>query len=150
MFVSKIQGVIKGGEAVFTDIRNSGCSIILILSVFATGCSTISTVTPDGHRESRSVDEFKSYAEDVFRRQNKASSELILLLIDIESSDQENYSKLQNAEKRIMDACQPLNSMAVMMVENRKIDMSMKYSVMTSVSECDYITRDVEELLRGY
>jgi len=150
MCVSILHSVIEGKRELVALIQKYRFFVITCLIFLTTSCSTITTVSPNGDQETRTVDEFKVYAENVFRRQNQASSKLIMLLIDNETSDLENYNSLVEAEERILDACWPLNNIVVMKIENQPIDLSTQYKVMNTISDCDYITRDVEEFLRNY
>lgn len=150
MVVSNLQCVNEAKKQLFLHVLKAGFPAVFFLMLFSAGCSMINTVTPDGHYESRTISEFEVYAEDVFRRQNQASSELIMLLIDSESDGGERYHILLDAEERILNACKSLNHIAAMTVANQPVDMNLKYQVMTSVSECDYTTRDVEEILQNY
>ena len=123
--------------------------IIFHLILLTSSCSTITTYTPDGTAENRSIEEFKLYAEEVFRRQNRISTELIMLLIDYDiDSKEKQHQLIVDAEEKITDACQPLNTMVIMKVENRDIDMSLKFKIVDSISKCDYITREVEVMLK--
>lgn len=124
----------------------SGC-----LTFFLISCSTVTTYTPDGEQKTRTVEEFKIYAEGVFRRQNQASGELILLLMDIEinASQSDQYHTLIAAEERIMDACNLLNKMVVMKIENRELDIFQKYQLVDTIGVCDYVTSDIEVLLKA-
>ncbi|MFQ5660419.1 MAG: hypothetical protein ACE5GZ_08325 [Gammaproteobacteria bacterium] len=124
--------------------------LFLNIVLLSSSCSTVTTYTPDGKPETRSLEEFRAYAEQVFRRQNHASSEIIMLQLDAESEDNDQYSRLMNAEEKIIDACSPLNRMAARMAENRKINPSLKYEIFYSLSKCDHVTRDVETLIKSY
>ena len=123
--------------------------IFFHLILLSSSCSTITTYTPDGTAENRSIEEFELYVEEVFRRQNRISTELIMLLIDYDlNSTEDQHLLLVDAEEKITDACQPLNTMVIMKVENRAIDMSLKFKIVNTISKCEYITRDVEILLK--
>ena len=124
-----------------------GLLIFTVLFIPLTGCSLLTPRVPEGEERKYQSDDIEGYAEYVFRRQNQVSSRITLMLIDY--GDEENYQVLMNAEEKIIDACSPLNHIAVMMSEDREVGLRVKYDAFNSLDECDHTTRDVEQLLQN-
>ena len=117
------------------------CCLVLV-----SGCS-MTPPRPDDSDAYAYGQDIEGYAEYVFRRQNSISSRIILLTV--EQSDSERNRKLIEAEERIIDACHPLNRIAIMKAEKRNIGVRLKYRALDSLKECESRTRDAELLLEG-
>ena len=110
------------------------------------GCSTMSTRPPETSVQKHRFIDIEGRAESVFRRQNNISSKIALLLID--SGEDEKYQTLIDAEERVIDACSPLNRIAVMLAEGHTIDLELKYAAINSLDKCERTTRDAELLFQ--
>ena len=102
--------------------------------------------SPENTAQKHNFIDIEGRAEAVFRRQNLISSKIALLLID--SGDDEGYQTLVDAEEKVIDACSPLNRIAVMLAEGRKIDLELKYAAINSLDKCEHTTRDAELLFQ--
>lgn len=113
------------------------------------GCVSITTYTHDGEEQTRSIAEFRAYAERVFRRQNALGNEIIFLLDDLEQTDAELYSAVIEAERRMLDACAPLNESAAARVRaDEKLGVRKGRRIAASVPVCDWETDNAEEVIR--
>ena len=120
--------------------------VLLFVLGTLSGCATITY--HDGGIKMLSAEEFDLYASDVFKRQNQASTEIIMYLIDYEDMKEAiEYQKLLKAEEEITDACKPLNNMAVTRAERRPVSFLLKYMIIHTIHKCDSVTRNVEAIL---
>jgi hypothetical protein len=87
-----------------------------------------------------------AYAEAVFRRQNHATSQLMMLsLEDVE--DSETIDALLNAEKSMQTACETLNQYAEQSQEATSTSLLLRARAGKSVVNCDHATQILERLL---
>ena len=106
------------------------CSIILL-----SGCTTL-YVLPD---------DFKEHVQDVFRRQNHATGEMMILME--EDIDPVSYEQLMEAEKKMLMACEPLNEYAVLKRDGLDADLILYQRAMSSAEDCEDSTGQMEALL---
>ncbi|MFI3119135.1 MAG: hypothetical protein QX203_04075 [Methylococcaceae bacterium] len=90
---------------------------------------------------------FSSYAETVFRRQNSAISQLMMLSLD-ELENNNIYAELLAAEKSLQKACAPLNSYAEKHQEGESTSLLLSARVGKSINACDSATTTMEALLK--
>ena len=112
------------------------------------GCVSITTYTHDGEKQTRSITEFRAYAERVFRRQNALGNEILFLLDDLEQTDTELYSAAIEAERRMLDACAPLNESAARVRADEKLGVRKGRKIAASVPVCDWETDNAERVIR--
>jgi hypothetical protein len=120
-------------------------SFVLACSSVLAGCATITTVTPDGQKTTRSREEFERYVELVFRRQNQASLEVGQLLD--EEVNPEVSRQFEFAERRMLDACSALNQIARHEMERDDPGIVLELEVRDTIGDCDFATRVLEQLL---
>lgn len=84
-------------------------ALLLALLVVLGGCTTVTSL--DGRSMRMRSDEFRTYVESVFRRQNEVATELAFAL---EATDfgSAQYVELESAESALLDACAWLNETA--------------------------------------
>ncbi len=118
-------------------------SRIAILLIFAllTGCPSTTNPVVKEHSES-----FTEYTEALFRRQNQASSSL-MILSEEEFSD-EDYQTLLLAEQEMHNACGSLNEYASILSEDSNPGILLRNKVYRSLDECDSATQNLEFLLQ--
>ena len=90
--------------------------------------------------------DYASFAEAVFRRQNQATSQIMLRSLDNNDFDQ-NQLNLLNAEKIMRDACETLNHYANDSQASNNINLLLPTRMFISVKTCDQATQKVEKLL---
>lgn len=124
-------------------VRSACLALILALTLIA--CTRITTVMPDGRETTRTREEFETYVESVFRRQNQALLEAGEML---ESPlDPNNVRQLEYAEKRVLQACGALNQVAREKMENHDPDILLEIKVKDSIGDCDFATKVLEEVI---
>lgn len=109
------------------------------------GCSIHPTQPSEDELKNSSKKRYKRYVEDVFRRQNQAMSQIILLPVDSLSSDIQR--ELLNAEQAVTKRCKVLNDIASLHSEGKKESMMQKLKVSRSVKDCENATRDLELIM---
>ena len=118
--------------------------LICALTFALAGCSSIKTTSPDGELTTRSIDEFRVYVEQVFRRQNRIGE----VLIELETADgavSESYMPdIALAEERMHDACESLNAAAIAVTEGRDVDLGLSMKIAKTVARCEHVTRELE------
>ncbi|MFQ6005599.1 MAG: hypothetical protein ACE5OQ_08840 [Woeseia sp.] len=109
--------------------------MLLIIASVAPGCAALGF----GVRER---------AEEAFRRQNQLSSEFMLAAPEIENNVPAMYESLLIKEKLMLDACQPLNTLASKRRDNEPADFDNKKAIMASLAACEKAALDFDETLQ--
>jgi hypothetical protein len=122
--------------------------LVQTVSFFATGCATVTTISPDGQKTTRSREEFESYVESVFRRQNQASLEVGQLLN--EGLNAEDSAALETAERRMLSACSALNEVVRKEMDQTDPGILLEMEVRDTIGDCDFATRILENLLAEF
>ncbi len=89
---------------------------------------------------------FAAYAEAVFRRQNHATSQMMLLSLE-ELEDKQVFEKLLGAEKSMQRACEALNAYAEQNQNGLSSNLLLRARAGKSVIACDEATKILENLL---
>ncbi len=125
--------------------RRLRCSAVgALLCLLAAGCMT--QVTPDGRRLRVDSDEFRDYAQQVFRRHNRALSELMQMQ-PAAGDEPARVAQLEDAEAEMLRQCENLNQLAVAARDQRSDGPARTVELARSVASCDRATRIVETLL---
>ncbi len=106
----------------------------LLLMAMMPACSLVDAVT---HEQELTV-----YAENLFRRQNELTSQL-MMLDSLSDDDNEIYQ----AELRMHEACKLLNDFAQYQMEGKSIGILFKRRVKNSLPECDEAIQELEECI---
>lgn len=91
--------------------------------------------------------ELRAYAENVFRKQNKALSQLMLLSHQAASRDDNVRWRLMAAEDRLLQACGTLNELAILRRDDRDADMKTRMRVPETVAKCEAEADRTEALI---
>ncbi len=118
-------------------------SIFVFLNlIFLFSCSTLQFFsTPFDHTK------LGDQVESLFRRQNQASHQVMMLLI--EEPENIDLEKIEQAELSMLEACKALNEFAVLERDNQKISLSKKQKIISSIPACEQKTSDLEKLLQS-
>lgn len=116
---------------------------IFLILIFAllTGCASTSRPIIKQQNES-----FTEYTEALFRRQNQASSSLMVL--SEEEFDETDYQVLLDAEQEMHSACRSFNEYASILSDGSNPGILLRNKVYRSLDECDSATQDLEILLQ--
>ena len=83
--------------------------------------------------------------EDLFMRQNNASSEVMMLTMD--EPDAEEFEDLLEAEQQMREVCDPLNEYAVRELEQLSLGLMLQNRILDAMDDCDDATTQVESLI---
>lgn len=86
--------------------------------------------------------------ESLFRRQNQASGQVMMLLMEEESSPK--LDTLEKSEQLMLEACKPLNNYAVLERDNQRISLAQKQKALDSIHVCATETEKLEIMLKEY
>ncbi len=115
-------------------------SVIIASSVLFTGCVFIQD--PLGQKK---MVQIRQYAESIFRRQNTATSQVMILTMD------EENSALSTAESTMQEACAELNAYVIRALSSDDflmLDFLAQHRVISSLDNCDAATKKLEALLQ--
>lgn len=127
--------------------------ILSALGVFflcASLSACITTKTADGRRLLTGSDQFRLYVEQVFRRQNRVTNDLIYLLPEIEQSDAKLFFRLVEAESDMLESCGHLNTLAASYRDNRNPGLIKRIKMSRTAAECDSATQNTQTLLNEF
>jgi RNA 3'-terminal phosphate cyclase len=119
--------------------------VLAVLTLLLQGCSTVTIRTGDGGEKTMTIEEFRKYSEEVFRRQNRASDQVIMLSEEV---DPATYQKLAETEEQMLEACGPLNEIAARQRDQESVGLSLKLEIAPTIDACDRATAHLEALLR--
>jgi len=114
------------------------CLSVLVIS----NCSTLS-LPP-----SLTYGDLETQIEILFRRQNQASYQVMMSLMEEESSPK--LDTLEKSEQLMLEACKPLNQYAVLERDNQKISLAQKQKALDTIHPCATETEKLEILLKEY
>ena len=113
-------------------------SAIIISFILISGCVIIKD--PLGQEK---IHQLKEDAESIFRRQNTAISQVMILTMD------EENQTLAEAEQAMQDACAKLNAYAVRLRDGLGDNLLQQQQVFNSLDKCEAATRNLEVLLQS-
>ncbi len=87
------------------------------------------------------------YAESIFRRQNQATQQVMILLEDDLTTEEEE--RLSEAELQMYKACHLLNEAANREMEGKNISVYFQGQVKLSFKACDESVKNMESILRN-
>jgi len=124
----------------FCCLRNV---ILILLAMIMTGCASPFSAGYGAHGLSR--DEFARYVEEVFRFQNRMTSEVMMLLPTDESGS--SHDDLLLAERQMHEVCASLNEYAVRESEGQRIGLFLSRNLEKSAVDCEQAALRVQALL---
>ncbi|WP_236994353.1 hypothetical protein [Candidatus Methylomicrobium oryzae] len=92
-----------------------------------------------------SKEEFARYVEEVFRFQNRMTSEVMMLTATDEGND---FPGLLKSEQRMQLVCAPLNEYVSRDIEGLGSGLSLQRQVVKTAFDCDRAAHEVDRLLR--
>ena len=108
-------------------------------------CTTVTVIGTGGEPITRTNDEFRTYAETVFRLQNAVLDELISAT-DLDP-DLHPDDALRIAETRIVASCRHLNETASISAEGREPGWLLQLRVLASIASCEASASAAKALL---
>ncbi len=120
--------------------------VLTMATLLLQACATVTIRTAGGGEKTMTIEEFEQYTEAVFRRQNHASDQVIMLAEEV---DQTTYQKLAEAEEKMLEACRPLNEIAARQRDQESVGLALKLEIAPTIDACDRATTRLETLLRS-
>ncbi|SHE21577.1 hypothetical protein [methanotrophic endosymbiont of Bathymodiolus puteoserpentis (Logatchev)] len=114
-------------------------SVIIIAFLLFSGCAFIQD--PLGQKK---IEQLRQKAESIFKRQNIASSQVMILTMD------EENTILSDAELAMQEACAKLNAYVIRSMSSDNfsmVDFLAQQQVIRSLDNCDAATKKLEALL---
>lgn len=92
----------------------------------------------------QSLEEFKYHVEEIFRLQNRMTSEVMMLL---ESEEAKKYQALMQAEHHMQQACTDLNEYVSRDMDGLSIGLLLRRRVEKSALDCEQAALELKALL---
>jgi hypothetical protein len=108
----------------------AGCALPLVGRISGTGLSK---------------EEFAQYVEEVFRFQNRMTSEVMMLTT---SDEGDNFSVLLKSEQHMQQVCAPLNEYVSRNIDGLSNGLGLQQQVVKTALDCDRAAHEVEVLLK--
>ena len=108
-----------------------------LLLATLTACSTVTILAPDGTHVTRNREEFASYVEAVFRRQNLVIDDLVATQDISITAESARDVELAAAEAHIIRDCRYLTTLAVDAMEGRKSSLSIELKLISTIARCE-------------
>lgn len=115
----------------------------LMVLIILSGC-TIGKSDPTFSTQS-----FAAYAESVFRRQNNATSQVMMLSTEEVAVDQKDFNGLLAAEKKMHHACTDLVAYAQASQIENSTSLLQRARAGKAINACDQATYTLESLLKS-
>jgi hypothetical protein len=115
--------------------------VLLIFFLNLTGCALLSSAPKIVTQQT-----LKNQLEELFRRQNKATSEVMMFTMD--EPDAEVFEELLEAEQQMLQACDPLNEYAVRELDQLSLGIMLKNKVLAAMDDCEDATELVEIVIK--
>ncbi len=103
--------------------------------------------TSDGRALRATSAAFRDYTSSVFRRHNAASIAIVDAFDAVGNDDRTIVDELEEADDRMMRACEPLNTLAIARRDGKELDVSALRAVADAVPLCDHATTHAELLI---
>ncbi|HEY8520203.1 MAG TPA: hypothetical protein VIN61_08990 [Gammaproteobacteria bacterium] len=119
--------------------------VAMLLALAAAGCAAVTTV--DGERLGVASDEFRDYAERVFREQNRVATDLAFAIEEAEIRGFDAPEALVRAEERLLEACAGLNELAARRRDQRRVGARRGLAAARQAPRCEAAAREAAALL---
>ena len=113
--------------------------LVIFISQFS-ACAIFPSVVNVVDQES-----LRKQLEELFRRQNNATSEVMMLTMD--DPDAESFTDLFEAEAEMQQACEPLNEYAVRERDKLEAGLILIKKILDAMAACEESTEQVELIL---
>jgi hypothetical protein len=119
-----------------------------ILAVLAaSGCVSVERTLADGSVERVSRAELPKYAEEVFKRRNAVSTGFLERMPALEDGDPAILATLEDAERRMDEACAPVDALAIAWRDGERVGFGAKLELARALEGCASATAAAERAL---
>jgi hypothetical protein len=119
---------------------------IIAPAALAAGLVGCAVTAADGRRLALGSDEFRAYAEEVFREQNRVATDLAFALEDADAGGAVPAA-LAGAEDALLEACARLNELATLRRDGENVGARRGARNARSVPGCEAATRAAQGAL---
>ena len=113
-----------------------------------TACVRVDRTLPDGRVERVPRAELPSYAQTVFKQRNAVSTEYLIRTPEIADGDTAVSAALDVAERRMDDACAPVDALAIAYRDGQEVGLRAKLQLAHALEPCAAATTAAEQALR--
>ena len=85
--------------------------------------------------------------EEVFLRQNQASTALAYTIMDMEDTQPDSVDELYDAEQELTDACGPLQEAGALGMHRKEIGLGLRLEIFDALDRCAAVSHEVESLV---
>ncbi len=116
--------------------------VIAIMTLLLSGCSV--PFLGGYGANNQSLEDFKYHVEEIFRLQNKMSSEVMML---VETDGENKNQVLINAEQHMQKVCADLNEYASRDIDGLSISFFLRQRVEKSAIDCERAALAIKPML---
>lgn len=122
-------------------------ALLALASLILSACVSVERTLSDGRTERVPRSELRDYAQEVFRRRNAASTRFLDQDALTDAEDPAVASKLENAERRMDEACAPVDALAIAYRDGQRIGMLAKLRLVRALQGCAEATEAASRAL---
>jgi len=121
---------------------------LLALATLVLGaCVSVERTLPDGHTERVPRSELRDYAQEVFKRRNAVATRFLEQDAFAESEDSAAATHLEDAERRMDEACAPVDALAIAYRDGERIGLLAKLRLVRALQGCADATEAASQAL---
>ena len=124
----------------------SAAVLAALLTIAA--CVRVDRTLPDGRVERVPRAELPSYAQTVFKQRNAVSTEYLIRTPEIADDDAAVTADLDAAERRMDDACAPVDALAIAYRDGQEVSLRAKLRLAHALEPCAAATGAAEQALK--
>ena len=123
------------------------CILLVLASLGPSACVSVERTLPDGHTERVPRSELRVYAQDVFKRHNAVATRFLEQDALVESEEPDVARKLEDAERRMDEACAPVDALAIAYRDGEHIGLLAKLRLVHALEGCSDATEGASRAL---
>ena len=127
----------------------AGAALLAVAGLAITACVRVERSLPDGSVERVSREELPQYAEEVFKHRNAVSTRFLERTPEIEDGDPDTARTLEEAERRMDEACAPVDALAIAFRDAERMTLKAKLALARALQGCAEATDAAEHALAG-
>src|SRR4029079_16779148 len=120
----------------------------LAVTLAIAACVRVDRTLPDGRVERVPRAELPPYAQTVFKQRNAVSTEYLIRTPEIADDDAAVTADLDAAERRMDDACAPVDALAIAYRDGEEVGLRAKLRLAHALEPCAAATSAAEQALK--
>ena len=120
----------------------------LAVTLAIAACVRVDRTLPDGRVERVPRAELPSYAQTVFKQRNAVSTEYLVRTPEIADDDAAVTADLDAAERRMDDACAPVDALAIAYRDGQDVGLRAKLRLAQALEPCAVATSAADQALK--